>query len=300
MSSAQQRRETVEQLRARGLSLSRSCALCHISRFSVRYQPRPARRLRNLLLVGHLRTIARKHPRYGYRRAHALLCREVPGVNVKRVHRLWRFEGLSVPCRRPKRRRPDRKEVRAVTATCPNQVWSYDFVHESCANGQKLKLLTLTDEFTRESLAIDVVTTIRSPRVLQVLEQVMSERGVPAYVRSDNGPEFVAQAVQSWLRARGVQTAYIAPGSPWQNAFGESFNGRLRDECLNIEWFRNLAEAKVVIGSWRRQYNEQRPHSSLGYQTPVEFRLAYELRQGETAGRSAEDWHSAQHAVLTV
>jgi putative transposase len=300
MSSAQQRRETVEQLRARGLSLSRSCALCHISRSSVRYQPRPARRLRNLLLVAHLRTIARKHPRYGYRRAHALLCREVPGVNVKRVHRLWRLEGLSVPTRRPKRRRPDRKEARAVTATCPNQVWSYDFVHESCANGQKLKVLTLTDEFTRESLAIDVATSIRSARVLQVLEQVMRERGTPRYVRSDNGPEFVAQAVQRWLRARGVQTVYIEPGSPWQNAFGESFNGRLRDECLNAEWFRNLAEAKVVIGSWRRHYNEQRPHSSLGYQTPLEFRLEYECQQRQTMDQPVQSRQSTSRAILTV
>lgn len=300
MVSAQQRRSAAQLLQEQGLSLRRSCALAHLSRASFHYRPRQTRRLHNQLLVARLRAIARKHPRFGYRRAHALLCRDVPGVNLKRVHRLWRLEGLSVPPRRARRRRPDRKEARAVTATCPNQVWTYDFVHETCATGQRLKLLTLTDEFTRESLAIDVATSIRTRRVLQVLEQVMGERGAPAYLRSDNGPEFVAQAVQAWLRGRGVQTVYIKPGSPWQNAFAESFNGRLRDECLNAEWFRNLAEAKVVIGSWQRHYNEDRPHSSLGYQTPLTYRLAYERQQKETDGQSASYPCSLSPAILTI
>jgi putative transposase len=300
MSSAQQRRETVQQLRARGLSLRRSCALCHISRSSLRYQPQPRQRAQNQLLATRLHAIARQHPRYGYRRAHALVCRETPGVNVKRVHRIWRQERLCVPTRRKRRRRADRTVLRPIEATCPNQVWTYDFVHDTCANGQRLKILTLTDEFTRESLAIEVATTIRATRIVAILHQVFQQQGAPAYLRSDNGPEFVAQAVQRWLKAQQVQTAYIEPGSPWQNAYGESFNGRLRDECLNLEWFRNGAEARVVIERWRRHYNHDRPHSSLGYQTPQEFRQAYDRQAVEMAALNAPSNVSPKGAILTV
>ena len=299
MTSAQQRRETVQQLRARGLSLRRSCALCHISRSSVQYRPRHTRRVSNQQLVEHLRRVARKHPRYGYRRAHVLVCRELPGVNVKRVHRLWRHERLSVPRRRPRKQRTDRKVVPPIVATQPNQVWTYDFVHDACANGQRLKILTVTDEFTRESLAIEVATTIRARGVLAKLEQLVAQRGAPVYLRSDTGPEFVAQAVQRWLQGQAVQTVYIEPGSPWQNAYAESFNGRLRDECLNMEWFRNVHEARVVIGAWRRQYNEDRPHSSLEYHTPVAFRLAYE-QQGDRLDWPKPTGLATNQVVLTV
>ena len=300
MSSAQQRRETVHQMQARGLSLRRSCALCHIGHSSLRYLPRTMRRLRNQELAARLRAIARRQPRSGYRRAHALVCRAVSGVNVKRVHRLWRQERLSLPCRRPRRRRADRKDVRLLEATRPNQVWSYDFVHDSCANGQRLKILTVTDEFTRDSLAVEGETRLRARGVLKVLGRLIAERGAPEALRSDNGPEFVAQAVQRWLEARQVQTVYIAPGSPWQNGYGESFNGRLRDECLSLEWFRNLAEARVVIEAWRREYNEQRPHSSLGYQTPRDFRLAYERDHGRTTIWREPIRPTPNTAVLTV
>jgi putative transposase len=300
MSSAQQRRETVQQLRARGLSLRRSCALCHISRSSLRYQPRPMRRLKNQQLAARLHAIARTHPRYGYRRAHALVCRDVPGVNVKRVHRIWRLERLSLPGRRPRRRRADKKVRRSLEAIRPNHGWTYDFVHDRCANGQRLKILTVTDEFTRESLAIEVGTRIRAGDVLQVLQRIIAHRGAPAYLRSDNGPEFVAQVVQRWLQARQVQTAYIAAGSPWQNAYGESFHGRFRDECLNLEWFRNLAEAKVVIEAWRRHYNKERPHSSLGYQTPDAFRLAYEGQMASSLDLSRQIRPTTPNAILTA
>ncbi len=184
-----------------------------------------------------------------------------------------------------------RKVCRPIAATRPNQVWTYDFVHDACANGQRLKILTLTDEFTRESLAIEVATRMGAQQVIQVLERVIGERGSPSYVRSDNGPEFIAQAVQRWLKQRHIQTAYIEPGSPWQNAYGESFNGRLRDECLNMEWFRNLREAQVVIGRWRRQYNTERPHSSLAYESPEAFRLAYEAQAGNQLDRLSRDGH---------
>ncbi len=300
MTGAQHRRDTVQQFRARGLSLRRSCALCHISRSSLRYRPRPERRAQNGHVVEHLRLIARKHPRYGYRRAHALVCRDVPGVNVKRVHRLWRQERLSVPRRRPRKQRLDRKVPRAIEAARPNHVWTYDFVHDACANGQRLKILTVTDEFTRASVAIEVATTMRARGVIHVLERLVAQHGAPAYLRSDNGPEFVAQAVQQWVQARQVQTVYIAPGSPWQNPYGESFNGRLRDECLNMEWFRNVVEAKVVIEQWRRQYNEDRPHSSLGYLTPTEFRQAYDGQQAEPAALRAPSKPRTTSAILTV
>lgn len=249
----------VHQLEARGLSRRRSCTLCHISRSSLRYRPRLRRRLRDQQLVAHLREIARKHPRSGYRRAHALLCRSGTRVNVKRVHRLWRRECLSLCCRKPRRRRPDRKKIPLPVATRPNQVWTYDFVHDACANGQRLKILTLTDEFTRERLAIEGGTSLRSRGVRAVLARVIVERGAPAFLRSDTGPEFIAHAGQQWLRVQQVQTVSIEPGSPWQTGKAESFNGRLRDECLNLEWFRSLPEAQVVIGAWQRHSNEERP-----------------------------------------
>ena len=164
-----------------------------------------------------------------------------------------------------------------------NQVWSYDFVFDHCANGQQLKCLTVTDEFTKEGLAIDVDGRIRSPRVIEVLSRLVSARGAPTFLRSDNGPEFVSKALLSWIVAQGIGTALIEPGKPWQNGVTESFNGKFRDECLSLEWFRSRAEAKVIIEAWRRHYNEVRPHSSLDYLTPNEF----VARQKDAASRHA-------------
>jgi putative transposase len=157
-----------------------------------------------------------------------------------------------------------------VPATGANQVWAYDFVHDRCANGQKLKLLTVVDEWTRECLAIEVGARINSSRVIEVLSRLMSRHGHPTFIRSDNGPEFVAHRVKEWLNNSGVQTSFIEPGKPWQNGANESFNGKLRDECLNMEWFRNRADAKSIVEQWRRYYNEERPHSSLNYHTPAQ------------------------------
>lgn len=179
-------------------------------------------------------------------------------------------------------------------------MWTYDFVHDACANGQRLKILTLIDECTRESLAIEVATRMNAQQVIQVLERVIGVRGTPVYIRSDNGPEFIARAVQRWLKQRYVQTAYIEPGSPWQNAYGESFNGRLRDECLNMEWFRNLQEAQVVIAGWHRQYNQDRPHSSLAYQTPDAFRRVYEAQARDQPGRRQPLWPTTNQGILSV
>ena len=164
-------------------------------------------------------------------------------------------------------------------------MWSYDFVFDWCANGQQLKCLTVTDEWTKEGLAIEVDGRIRSPRVIDVLSRLVSERGAPLYLRSDNGPEFVSRALLTWITSMGIDTALIDPGKPWQNGATESFNGKFRDECLSLEWFRSRAEAKVVIETWRRHFNEVRPHSSLGYLTPAEF--VAKIEEQDAASRSA-------------
>lgn len=165
-----------------------------------------------------------------------------------------------------------------------NHVWAYDFVFDSCANGQTLKCLTIVDEFTRECLAIDVAGGIRSGRVIEVLSQLVSVHGAPRYLRSDNGPESVATAILRWLGEAQIETALIDPGKPWQNGTDESFNGKFRDECLTLNWFRHRIDAKVAIDQWRRHYNEVRPHSSLGYLTPLEFKST--CVSGFTEGRS--------------
>jgi putative transposase len=159
-----------------------------------------------------------------------------------------------------------------VPAMGANQVWAYDFIFDACANGQQLKCLTVIDEFTRECLAIDVAGSIRSARVIEILSKLVSVHGAPKYLRSDNGPEFVSRAILHWLSTAQIETAAIDPGKPWQNGSNESFNGKFRDECLSMEWFRNRIDAKIMIENWRREYNEVRPHSSLGKLTPVEFK----------------------------
>ena len=226
--------------------------------------------------------LSAEYPRYGYRRIRIFLGRDGHRMSAGRAWRLWRAAGLQVPRKRP-RKRVAASRPRPGTPSGPNQVWSYDFVFDHCANGQKLKCLTVTDEFTKEGLAIDVDGRIRSPRVIEVLSRLVSTRGAPAFLRSDNGPEFVSKALLSWIVAQGIGTALIEPGKPWQNGVAESFNGKLRDECLSLEWFRSRAEAKVIIESWRRHYNEVRPHMSLGYLTPNEF----VARQANPASRQA-------------
>lgn len=268
MVGAQARREQVHYCVGRGLSKRRACTLMQVARSTLNYQSRMLER--DALLEPRLRQIAKDHPRYGYRRVWAILRRELP-LNSKRVARLWRRLGLSLPKRRP-RRRVHCMNRQPQPATITNQVWAYDFVYDSCANGQKLKLLTIIDEWTRECLTIEVAARINSSRVIEVLSRLMSRHGRPAFIRSDHGPEFVARRVKEWLKKSGIKTMYIEAGKPWQNGTNESFNGKLRDECLNMEWFRNRAEAKVLIQQWQRHYNEERPHSSLNYQTPAQMR----------------------------
>jgi len=221
-------------------------------------------------VVERMKELSAQYPRYGYRRIRIFLGRDGYHMSPGRTYRLWQAAGLQLPRKRP-RKRVAAVRPRPQLPRGPNQVWSYDFVFDHCANGQQLKCLTVTDEFTKEGLAIDVDGRIRSPRVIEVLSCLVSERGAPMFLRSDNGPEFVSKALLSWIVAQGIGTALIEPGKPWQKGVTESFNGKFRDECLSLEWFRSRAEAKVIIEAWRRHYNNVRPHSSLGYLTPTEF-----------------------------
>jgi transposase InsO family protein len=223
-------------------------------------------------LTADIIALARQYGRYGYRKIAELL-RSTAGwiVNDKRVERIWRQEGLKVPAKQPKRGRlwlSDGSCIR-LRAERPNHVWSYDFVEDRTHDGRKYRMLNVIDEFTHECLAIRVSRKLKAPDVIDVLSGLFIVRGVPEHIRSDNGAEFTAKAVQDWMTAVGAKTAYIAPGSPWENGFIESFNARLRDELLDGEIFYSLKEAQVIIESWRRHYNTLRPHGSLGYKPPA-------------------------------
>jgi putative transposase len=215
--------------------------------------------------------LAKQYGRYGYRRVTVLLHAAGWSVNHKRVERIWRREGLKVPQHQPKRGRlwlNDGSCIR-LRPEYPGHVWAYDFVEERTHDGRKFRILTIIDEASRECLALVVSRQLRHEDVLAALADLFVERGPPAHIRSDNGSEFIATAVQTWLGQIGVKTLYIAPGSPWENGYNESFNGSLRDELLNGEIFYSLAEARVLIEAWRRHYNTVRPHSSLGYRPPA-------------------------------
>lgn len=272
MVSSQARREQVALACERGHSKRRACELMEIARSALTY--RSVRTERDAPTLEAMKRLAAQYPRYGYRRIRVFLRREGHAMSRHRAHRLWRVARLQLPRRRP-RRRVATSRPRPLPAWTPNHVWAYDFVFDACANGQQLKCLTVIDEFTRECLAIDVAGSIRSGRVIEVLTRLISDRGAPRYLRSDNGPEFVSHAILSWLGNAGIDTALIDPGKPWQNGADESFNGKFRDECLSLEWFRSRAEARIVIETWRRHYNEVRPHSSLEDLTPIEFKTRY-------------------------
>jgi transposase InsO family protein len=215
--------------------------------------------------------LARQYGRYGYRKIAALLRRSGWLVNDKRVERIWRREGLKVPARQPKRGRlwlADGSCIR-LRAEHPNHVWSYDVVEDRTHDGRKFRMLNVIDEFTHECLSIRVARRLKATDVIDVLSDLFILRGIPGHIRSDNGLEFVAKSVQAWIGAVGAKTAYIAPGSPWENGYIESFNARLRDELLDGEIFYSLREAQIIIESWRRHYNTVRPHASLGYQPPA-------------------------------
>lgn len=215
---------------------------------------------------------AREHPRWGYRRAYHDARGEGWVVNHKKVQRLWREEGLRVP-RRRRRKRVGSSTVRAPVADAPNMVWALDFQFDVDEHGRSIKIASIVDEHTRECLGGLVERSITAGRLIEQLDFLVAQRGRPAVVRSDNGPEFIAQAMGDWAGQR-TGLSYIPPGEPWHNGFVESFNGRLRDECLNINSFYSLLHARVVIGDWKRRYNHERPHSALGYLTPAEYARA--------------------------
>jgi putative transposase len=274
MVSACVRRKQVAYVRQRGISLRRACALLQVARSTVGYESALA--IRDAPVIEAMRELSAQYPRFGYRRIQVFLARQGLKMSADRAYRIWKKAGLQVPRRRP-RRRVATGRPRPLPATGVNQVWAYDFVFDRSANGQQLKCLTVIDEFTRECLAIDVAGSIRSARVIEVLSKLVSVRGAPKYLRSDNGPEFVSRAVLQWLHRAGIETAPIDPGKPWQNGSNESFNGKFRDECLGMQWFKNRIDAKVAIDSWRKMYNEIRPHSSLRNLTPAEY-----ARRGST------------------
>ncbi len=252
-----------------GASERRACKLLRQPRATQRYLP--IERDDEKPLVRRIIELASMFGRYGYRMIHGLLRREGWWVNHKRVERIWRQEGLKVPKKQPKRGRlwlNDGSCIR-LRAERKDHVWSYDFVQARTRDGRSFRMLTLIDEFTRECLAIDVARKLNHDDVLERLTWLMVTRGVPDHIRSDNGSEFTAHAVRDWLKRVGVKTLYITPGSPWENGYIESFNGKLADELLEREVFDTLQEAKVLIERWRVHYNTVRPHSSLDYRPPA-------------------------------
>lgn len=262
------KRDIVGEMRGRGVSERAACRAVGLSRSSQRYQPRD--HAERACLSAEVRALAHQHRRYGYRRITALLRRRGERVNHKRVWAIWKEERLSLPRRRPRKRRGPPALERPRQAIHRNHVWTYDFLFDRTERGQTVKILTVLDEYTRECHAIRVGQRLDSVAVIDTLSDLFGRHGAPAYLRSDNGGEFIAARLQAWLARRGTATVHIEPGHPWENGYAESFNGKLRDECLNEEVFWHARHAQVVTERWRRHYNEERPHSALGYRTPAE------------------------------
>jgi transposase InsO family protein len=257
-----------------GVSQRRACRALGLARSTCRY--RLQRKDDEGRLIQAMLKLVKRHPRYGYRRITDLLKADGWRVNRKRIYRLWRKEGLKVPQKQRKRRRLGSSENAAVRkrAEHADHVWTWDFVHDTTEDSRTLRFLTIVDEYTRECLALEVRRSFKSRDVIAVLEQLVLIRGVPVHIRSDNGSEFIAKQIRQWLAAAEVQTLYIEPGSPWENPYIESFNGKLRDELLNAELFTSLAEARYLASNWRLEYNHRRPHSSLKGLTPAAFAAA--------------------------
>ncbi|MGA1753777.1 MAG: IS3 family transposase [Pontimonas sp.] len=268
--SPARRRSCIDLVRGKyNVSERRACQILKQHRSTHRYVQKS--RDNEDLLVRDMIELARQYGRYGYRRIAAMLRDAGWHLNDKRVERLWRREGLKVPMKQPKRGRlwlNDGSCIR-LRPQHVDHVWSYDFVHHRTEDGRAYRTLNILDEFSRECLAIRVKRKLNSTDVIDALTDLFIIRGVPAYIRSDNGPEFIADAVRQWINAVGAETAYIEPGSPWENGYCESFNARFRDELLNGEIFYSLKEAQIVIEQWRRHYNTKRPHSALGYRPPA-------------------------------
>lgn len=266
-------RGLAEFLRAAfGVSIRRACRALRFNLSTYFYRHR---RPDQTALKMRLRELAAARVRYGYLRLHVLLRREGWLVNHKRVYRLYKLEGLSLRLKTPKKR-ISRQRVEGPPATAPNECWSMDFIADKLASGHKYRALTIVDNFTRECPAIEVDSSLTGTRVAAVLEHLKQSRGVPARIKVDNGPEFISRALDAWAHWNGVKLEFSRPGKPTDNAYIESFNGRLRAECLNQHWFETLLEAREEIERWRRDYNERRPHTSLGWMPPKEFNQAWQ------------------------
>ena len=274
---------TVERVREKyAFSERRACSVMTMAVSSYRYQGRRSDEPLRTKLV----ELAREKPRFGYRRLHVLLGRSGEHVNHKRVHRVYREAGLMI--RRKKRKHCVREGKPLLARTAANQEWALDFVHDVVECGRTIRVLSVVDAFTRECLALEVDTSFASRRVTRVLDTIVAERGQPLAIRCDNGPELTSRHFLAWCVERQIELLHIQPGKPTQNARVESFHGRLRDECLTVSWFQNLFDARRKIAAWRIEYNEERPHSSLGYQTPNEFAAA-QAASLYTAERGARD-----------
>ena len=279
----------VEVMKSSGCSQRRACEAFAVDRSSIRYQRRQPDEM-ELYLVKLMTYWAMKKKKYGYRRVQRRLRAQGYVVNHKRAYRLWTVYGLTLTRKRRRRRRGESKFTREVNAQRPNSVWGLDFMHDRTQYGKKLKILNVIDEYSREMLTIRIDKSMKSADVLDILEEVVAWRGAPDYIRSDNGPEFIAKIVGEWTQKHGIDWIYIEPGHPWENGFIESFNGKFREECLNMEIIRSKTEAQVIADQWMQYYNHERMHSALDYQTPVEYRAAYEastsaaLRQMPHAG----------------
>jgi transposase InsO family protein len=270
--TAAQRRQAVRQLQETfGVSQRRACRVLGQPRSTQRQTPKTSEEEERL--VRRMLELVRQHPRWGYRRISVLLRREGWRVNRKRVYRLWQKEGLKVPRKQRKKRRLGHSGNSCVRrpAQHKDHVWTWDFLHDRTSDGRPLKWFTLIDEYTRACLALEVDRGMTASAVQAVLAGVVWERGAPVHIRSDNGSEFIAATIRTWMTAAGLETLYIAPGAPWENGYAESFNSKVRDELLNAEEFGSVLEAKVLAKEWRQEYNHVRPHSSLGYRTPAEF-----------------------------
>ena len=260
--------------RQMNISERRACKVIGQARSTQHYEVRLPDK--DKAITAEIKELAKRHKRYGYRMIAAKLRQNGWQVNHKRVQRIWQNEGLQVPYRHKFKKVPGNSQnsCTARKAESINHVWTYDFMSDQTEDGRSLKLLTVLDEFTRESLKIEVDRSIKGKDVIVVLEYLFMVRGIPKFIRSDNGPEFIADAVREWLVKRQVATLYVEPGSPWENGYIESFNGKLRDEILNREIFYSVREAKVIVENWRLEYNNLRPHSGLGYKSPAEFALS--------------------------
>jgi putative transposase len=270
VSPAHRRAAAQHVVRAGLCSQRTACRYLGLARSTYRYQGR-VRTAAEEQLRQRLHALTLKHPRYGYRRMAAVLRQEGWRVGQRQIQRLRRDEGLRVPPTKRKLVRRGRSTGLPTTATARNQVWTWDFIADATVRGGALRILTILDEYTRECHVLRVDRALRSADVLEWLQKAIAEHGAPQYLRSDNGSEFIAKIVQRWLAEQQIKTIYIEPGSPWQNGFVESFHGRFRDECLNREQLWTLTEARVVIGDYRGEYNQFRPHSRLGYLSPARF-----------------------------